>query len=562
MCAVAGACRRPGFGEEGVLTPLRDMMRGQDNRGSEGLGISFWNHMTGGFTSRYSNDAARNNPDLLASRLSPTLNGLAGLGHIRYRTSGAIKGRLSLQPMNIASFYDQAPANPFEISFNGTIANADELRVELQQLGIHFRGKTDTEVLIRLIEQIRAANTPQSSAAGSYNYESIFRELDRRIDGGCSLCLLDSNGDMVSYRNNPGIRPLWFAQAKNGLLLTACETSAFEELQSSIDGKYQQIPPGEIVQFTRAEDRIDWKFVGKPSFRKGARPIVQPHLDALEPIYFMRATSEVRDGWSASKTRFKLGQAAAHLLAPQIQGLSREDRGRSRVVAIPSTGIPYAEGFEQASGLHKTDAIEGRTRGRVFLMATGHKRLEMAGTKHTLINEKIAGKKNWMIDDSAVRGDQMRIITRKLFEGRINRAEQANWVIGSSPIIGIDCYGIALPSLEELAFWQVWQQTNRHERYDLYERNKDGIIVNLELFEKKLAQKLRAEVLHDMNRPPSAIAEDAITIRFLPLKTLKETLPGKPEDYSFHVFDANYPTLAGQAQFDRALERLQKLNAA
>src|SRR5262249_27472063 len=109
------------------------------------------------------------------------------IGHNRYATHGPPDPQNS-QPMQNGQADGGVPADAKVIAFNGHIANADELREELESFGYVMRGSTDTEVLLHLITKIArdvgvSGNEP--------DYIAIFSLVDSAIDGACSLMLLD-----------------------------------------------------------------------------------------------------------------------------------------------------------------------------------------------------------------------------------------------------------------------------------------------------------------------------------------------------------------------------------
>ena len=576
MCAVVGVYRRPKFGTDSVLSTVLSMLHRQDNRGDDGWGLSAL-HANGAFKVRLSQISADSDPVLLNAEktLEGNFNSPAILGHVRYATSGEIVEKNS-QPVQNDPKGILPLRQRVSLAFNGNIANVDELRSELQgelksegftDLANDLDKANDTQVLMRLIEQI----TRRQMASGRErpDYAEIFRELDQRIDGACSLVLLDGAGDMVSYRNSLGIRPLWFAETDDGLLCTASETNAFKGLR--IKGKPLEVPPGEIIWYDRSRDQYEHKFVGDPDLEACANECTRPtKLCIFESLYLQSPASEIC-GQENYETRRKIGRAAADVIAPTIRKLSRQARRNVRIMAVPNTGIAYTEGIAQR--LHElwrgplsflrlirsvapSVGIQRNPVPRTFL-SDEKKRRERLEKKYTIIGGNVKGKSIWLCDDTLVRSATSEILTRQMYE---NGAKEVNWVICAPPIIGRNDYGISIPSLEELAFWKIWKQSTSEERERLYPANDNW---RHEMDLKLLGEKMAASIKENLGLP----ADFKVTVTYLPLDKLKGALPGSPDQYDFSCLDPNqhpdgsggYPTPAGQRLFD---DNLRKLVAA
>ncbi|MGY4473771.1 hypothetical protein [Bradyrhizobium sp. USDA 3364] len=126
------------------------------------------------------------------------------------------------------------------MSVDGALANGHEVRAELIAQGYTRVGRTDAELLLKLIEKICERDYWRQGLR--VKYENVFREIDERIDGAISALLLDPAGNLVAFRNRYGLRPLEFMQTDDGVLLFASENCAFAGLR----GESGQILPGYI----------------------------------------------------------------------------------------------------------------------------------------------------------------------------------------------------------------------------------------------------------------------------------------------------------------------------
>ena len=102
----------------------------------------------------------------------------------------------------------------WQLVFNGEIYNFQELRDQLVASGVSFRGQSDTEVLLALWQQRRAACLPQLNGMFAF---AIWDSLER---------------ELVVVRDPSGIKPLFYAQLPQGLIF-ASEAKALAPLLPS-----------------------------------------------------------------------------------------------------------------------------------------------------------------------------------------------------------------------------------------------------------------------------------------------------------------------------------------
>ena len=110
------------------------------HRGQESAGISTFDG---------SNVHKFKGSGLVADVFSPAilceLKGNAGIGHVRYPTTGANL------PENIQPLYFQFKDHLISIAHNGNLVNACELRAEYEQDGQIFTSTTDTEIIAKIL---------------------------------------------------------------------------------------------------------------------------------------------------------------------------------------------------------------------------------------------------------------------------------------------------------------------------------------------------------------------------------------------------------------------------
>lgn len=128
----------------------------------------------------------------------------AGLWQSPSGHAGFAHTRLSILDLSAAGHQPMSSADGrFTITFNGEIYNFLELRASLEQQGVSFRTRTDTEVILRLHE--RHGADALAKLRGMFAV-AIWDELERS-------CLL--------ARDRFGIKPLYYAATPDGMVFAS-----------------------------------------------------------------------------------------------------------------------------------------------------------------------------------------------------------------------------------------------------------------------------------------------------------------------------------------------------
>jgi asparagine synthase (glutamine-hydrolysing) len=118
----------------------------------------------------------------------------AGLGHVRLSIIDLSPA--GAQPMS-------SDDGCLVLSYNGEIYNFAELRSELAAAGAHFRGRSDTEVLLRLLEGDGLNGLP-------------------RLNGIFAFALLDrARGELTLVRDSMGVKPLYLLEEEDRVLFAS-----------------------------------------------------------------------------------------------------------------------------------------------------------------------------------------------------------------------------------------------------------------------------------------------------------------------------------------------------
>jgi amidophosphoribosyltransferase len=332
------------------------------------------------------------------------LPGTAGIGHVRYATTGQSRIDNSQPVMASCALGDVA------LGHNGDIVNATPLRATLERSGQGMITQTDTEVLVRLL------------AAELTSHQSMERALKRmasRVNGAYCLAVL-VEGTVVAIRDPLGIKPLVIGELPNGGgFVAASETVALDTLGAKF---IRDVKRGEAVVLTPD---------GFTSINIG--PAKHPAHCMFEWVYFARPDSVI-DGREVYDARLAIGRRLAKE-APVEADV---------VVPIPDSGRSHALGYSEVSGIPAAEGlIKNRYVGRTFIMPDQQMRDLNVRIKLNAISSIIKGKRVVLIDDSIIRGTTMKRIVDHV---RTAGAKEVHVRIGCPPVIA-PCYlGIDMKS--------------------------------------------------------------------------------------------------------------------
>jgi amidophosphoribosyltransferase len=332
------------------------------------------------------------------------LAGYAGIGHVRYSTTGGSRLENS-QPFSVT--YKNGTIS---IAHNGNLVNYRELKKELEAQGRIFTSDSDTEVIAQMLARELIRN----------DIVEAVRETMKRLVGSYSLVILIGDS-VIGVRDPLGFKPLCIGRVDNGYVL-ASESAAIDTLNGEL---VRDVAPGEMVILG-----------GKIESHRLLRCKNHAHC-MFEYVYFARPDSII-DGKLVYKVRHKIGQT-----------LAAECPTKADIVSpVPDSGITSAIGYATGSGIPYAEAlIKNRYVNRTFIMPAQELRETAVRLKLNTVRSNIEGKNLILIDDSIVRGTTSRRIIDLI---RRSGAKEIHARIGSPPIIS-PCYlGIDMATREEL----------------------------------------------------------------------------------------------------------------
>jgi amidophosphoribosyltransferase len=322
--------------------------------------------------------------------------GLAGemaIGHVRYSTSGSSK-LANAQPILINSI-----KGDLALAHNGNLANAAELRHNLENNGSIFHSTLDTEVIAHLVARSFEDNI----------IEALVQSL-HQLKGGFSLLAMVKDS-LVAIRDPQGFRPLALGKLGSAYVV-ASESCAFDIIGAEF---IRNVEPGEMII-------IDQDGLTSSKYSSESKT----SLCVFEYIYFARPDSNI-DGQNVLLARKEMGKQLAREM----------DVEADLVVPVPDSGIAAALGFAEESGIPYAQGIlRNRYMGRTFIQPTQQIRDLKVRLKLSPIKEIIAGKRIILIDDSIVRGTTSKQIIARIKEAGASEVHVAI----SSPPVKYPCY--------------------------------------------------------------------------------------------------------------------------
>lgn len=269
----------------------------------------------------------------------------------------------------------------FAVTTVGKINNADEIVDQIIKTNTHFfemqNGEINqTELVAAIINQ-------------KDNFIDGIRYAQEIVEGSLSMLVLTPLG-IYCARDKMGRTPIVIGKKDNGFC-ASFESFAYLNLGYT---DYKELGPGEIAIMTA----------------DGIKTVVAPGKDmkicTFLWIYYGYPSSSY-EGISVEKMRYNCGQA-----------LAKRDNVKPDIVAgVPDSGIAHAIGYSNESGVPFSRPFVKYTPTwpRSFMPTHQTKRNLIAKMKLIPIHDLIEGKSLLLIDDSIVRGTQLRETTEFLY---------------------------------------------------------------------------------------------------------------------------------------------------
>ncbi len=279
------------------------------------------------------------------------------------------------QPMLIRS-----RLGTFAISTVGVINNAAELIGKYLSNGAHFDAMTGGKV--NSTELVAALIGQKSS------FEEGIQFAQSVIEGTANILILKDNGNIIAARDRYGRIPVQIGKNEDGYC-ASFERFAYTKLGFE---HICELGPGEVVELT------------SDSMTRLVAPGDKMRMCAFLWSYYGYPSSTY-ENVNVEAMRYRNGAAIAE--RDMIQGRTMDI---DYVGGVPDSGTPHAIGYANRTGKPFARAFIKYTPtwARSFTPAKQADRKKIAKMKQIPVHELITDKKLLFVDDSIVRGTQLR----------------------------------------------------------------------------------------------------------------------------------------------------------
>lgn len=293
----------------------------------------------------------------------------------------------------------------YAIVFVGRINNQDSLIQQyLAFSGGHFEALSggrvnSTELIASLIDQ-------------KSDFVDGLKFMQDTIEGSASVLILKEDGNIIAARDKLGRTPMLIGKDEEGYSVSF-ESFAYEKL--GYETVYE-LGPGEIVEITPK----DYKTLSKARDKKCICAFLWTYYGYPNSTY---------EGVNVEEMRNRNGRLMAQW---------DKECGRSfdldYVCGVPDSGIAHAIGYsnECAVDYARSFIKYTPTWPRSFMPVNQKERNRVAKMKLVPVHNLIGGKKLLFVDDSIVRGTQLRETVEFLYD---NGAEEVHMRSACPPIM-------------------------------------------------------------------------------------------------------------------------------
>lgn len=277
----------------------------------------------------------------------------------------------------------------FAMCVVGNINNYEELiKNFLDTTGGHFSVATgnrinEVELVASLISQ-------------KDNFVDGIKFANDVIDGTASIIILKEGGNVIAARDKMGRLPIQLGKNEDGFCFSF-ESYAFEKMDYE---KYRELGPGEIVEITPNE------------VITLSEPRKEMKMCAFLWSYYGYPTTSY-EGINVETMRYRNGESMAKNDKEQFPDLKLD-----YVSGVPDSGTPHAIGYANQSKVPfaRPYIKYTPTWARSFMPNSQVDRNRIAKMKQIPVHDLINGKDLLFVDDSIVRGTQLRETVDFLYE--------------------------------------------------------------------------------------------------------------------------------------------------
>ena len=501
------------------------------------------------------------------------------LGHVRYGTFG-INSVENVHPFLRQNNWMH---RNLIIAGNFNMTNTNELFDNLIKLGMHPKEKADTVTVMekighflddavrKLYKKAKAKGLNKQEAspyiAENLNVAKILRKSAADWDGGYAMAGLLGHGDSFVLRDPAGIRPVYFYQ-DDEVIVVASERPAIQTVFNVPFDEVKELEPGKAI-IIKKDGSMKIKEILAPLERRSC---------SFERIYFSRGSDA-----EIYQERKMLGK----LIMPKILKAIDYDTENSVFSFIPNTAETSFYGMMEAAqdelNKQKNDAIlkeKGSLTAERLQQIQAHKiRTEKIAIKDVKLRTFITDDSSRddlvahvydvtygvvksndnlvIIDDSIVRGTTLKKSILKMLD-RLNPKKIV--VVSSAPQIRYpDCYGIDMARLEHLVAFQAALSLHKDRGTygivdEIYHKCKEQVTLEdisvINHVKKLYAPFTDEEISHKI---AEIISNENIKAQVkLIFQSVDDLHKACPKNLGDWYFTGNYPTAGGNRVVNRA----------
>lgn len=501
------------------------------------------------------------------------------IGHLRYGTFGG---------NNIEQCHPFLRQNNWMnrnliLAGNFNMTNVDELFQELVELGQHPKQKADTVTILEkighfldeenetLFQKFKSEGKSKQELAQliseNLDIQRILQRSSKRWDGGFAMVGLIGNGDAFVYRDPAGIRPAYWYE-DDEVVVVASERPVIQTVFNTSFEDIKEVQPGHALVLKKGGD-ISEKLINQPTERKAC---------SFERIYFSRGSDK-----DIYRERIDLGRR----VVPSVLKSINFEVKRTVFSFIPNTAevafYGMVKGLEDyhertMAGYIKENIDKLSTadiqkllseKPRVEKIAIKDAKLRTFITQDSSRDDMVAhvydvtygtvnpGDNLVVLDDSIVRGTTL----KQSIIGILDRLKPGKIiVVSSAPQIRYpDCYGIDMAKLGDFVAFRAAVALLKdhkldHILQDVYEKSKqqanlpDAEVVNYvkEIYAPFTPEQI-SEKVAELVKPKYVNAE--VELVFQSIENLHLACPENKGDW---YFTGDYPTPGGNRVVNKA----------
>ena len=544
------------------LDKLYLMMEKQHNRGQEGAGMACVN-LDAPVGEEYMFRERAEGKDAITEifkRVDDTYNGQLFMGHLRYSTTDK-KGLQYIHPFLRRNNWR---AKNLCLCGNFNMTNIDEVFEHLTQQGQSPRIYGDSYITLELmghrldreVERLYG-DAHMKGLRGIYitryiedniQIGNVLQTTMPHFDGGYVMCGLTGSGEMFAVRDPWGIRPAFYYQDDEVVVLASERPVIQTTFDLDIDDIHELQPGQSLIVNKDGEWHLEQILPARKS-----------HSCSFERIYFSRGSDQ-----SIYQERKRLGEQ----LTPAVMHAIGGDVAHTVFSYIPNTAevafYGLTDGVRRLNHEVRIEKVVWKDIKLRTFITEGAERNDLAAHVYDITYGSLQPHEDHLvvIDDSIVRGTTLKESIFKILD-RLHPKKIV--MVSSSPQIRYpDYYGIDMSRLEELCAFRatvalIKEKGLQRLLIDTYRACKIQPLARnhvCDIYAPFTVDDINRKIV-ELLRPEGMCAP--IELVFQSIEGLHEACPNHPGDW---YFTGQYPTPGGVRLVNQAfvnyMERMEK----